>query len=237
MGRPDRVQLIFHSPGCPWAKSVSPTTNPAAKRDRRLTPNGPRDVTFQALALRNPVWPARCSVPDAKGGIRVFVARCRRQPEGSRGFTLAELLVVLGMVGVLSAVSLPYFLMYWQSARIRTGAEELAAILNEGRQTAIAHNCAVTVVQATDRVQFQLATGCPQPAYCASLPCNWRGPGTDSNGNFRLAGDMQVSAASDSAVFNYLGAAVTPATYTVRDPRTGRTLSVVVARAGRVSIQ
>jgi prepilin-type N-terminal cleavage/methylation domain-containing protein len=174
---------------------------------------------------------------SAGGGVRALVERSCRHPEGSRGFSLAEILVVLGMIGVLSAASVPYFLMYWQSARIRTSAEELAALINEGRQTAIAHNCAVTVVQAANRVQFQLATGCPQPTYCASLPCNWRGPGTDSNGNFRLAGDMQVSAASGSVVFNYLGAAVTPATYTVRDPRTGRTLSVVVARAGRVSIQ
>lgn len=150
---------------------------------------------------------------------------------------MAEILVVLALIGIVSAVALPYFLMYWQSAKIRTAAEELAAIMNEARQTAIAHNCSLTVLQAADRVQFQLSTGCPQPSYCASLPCNWRGPGTDANGNFRLAADMQVSAASASLVFDYLGGAVTPATYTVRDPRTGRTLSVIVARAGRVTIQ
>jgi prepilin-type N-terminal cleavage/methylation domain-containing protein len=155
----------------------------------------------------------------------------------NRGFSLTEVLMVVALVGILAAATLPYFLMYWQSARLRTGAEELATVVNDGRQTAIAHNCTVTLIQAANRVQFQLESGCPMPPYCGSLPCTWRGPGTDSSGNFTLAGGMQVSAASANVVFNYLGAATSPGTFTVRDPRTARSVNVVVARSGRVSIQ
>jgi hypothetical protein len=38
-------------------------------------------------------------------------------------------------------------------------------------------------------------------------------------------------------VFNYLGAATTPGTYTVRNPTNNRTVSVIVASSGRVTIQ
>ena len=40
-----------------------------------------------------------------------------------------------------------------------------------------------------------------------------------------------------SPVFTYLGAASTPGTLTVTNPTDGRTLSVVVAASGRVTIQ
>jgi len=154
-----------------------------------------------------------------------------------RGFSLVELLVVLALVGILAAAGTPYFITYWQAAKVRGGAEELATIVNQGRQTAISNNCTVTVNMSANNVQLSLGTNCPRPPYCASLPCNWRGPGTDSSGNFRLANGNQVTAVTASPVFTYLGAASTPGTLTVTNPTDGRTLSVVVAASGRVTIQ
>ncbi len=153
------------------------------------------------------------------------------------GFSLAELLVVVGLIGLLAAASLPYFVTYWQRAKLRAGAEELATLVNQARQIAISDNCAVTVNLSSNRVQFSLGTACPRPSYCGSLPCNWRGPGTDGNGNFTLANGELVTAATANPVFSYLGAATSFGTFTVRNPTDGRTLSVVVASSGRVTIQ
>ena len=154
-----------------------------------------------------------------------------------RGFTLVELLVVLGVVGILTAAGTPYFMTYWQSAKLRGGAEELATIVNQGRQTAINNNCTVTANMSSNNVQLSLGTNCPRPPYCAGLPCNWRGPGTDSSGNFTLASGNLVTAVTASPVFTYLGAASSPGTFTVTNPTDGSTLSVVVAASGRVTIQ
>lgn len=155
----------------------------------------------------------------------------------TRGFSLAELLVVLAVVGILAGAGVPYFITYWQSSKLRAGAEELATIVNQGRQIAINNNCPVTVTQGSNKAQISLGTSCPKPSYCGSLPCNWRGPGTDTNGNFTLANSDLVTAATANPVFNYLGAATTAGTFTVTNPTNGRTMSVVVALSGRVTIQ
>ncbi len=156
----------------------------------------------------------------------------------NRGFSLAELLVVVGIVGILAGAGVPYFITYWQSATLRAGAEELATIVNQGRQLAINNNCRVTVTQGSNKVALQLDTNClPKPSYCGSLPCNWRGPGTDSSGNFSLANNGLVTAATANPKFDFMGAATPPGTFTVTNPTNGGTLSVVVAASGRVSIQ
>ena len=58
----------------------------------------------------------------------------------SRGFTMIELIVAFALIGILSAAAVPSFLTYWQSATLKAGAEELAGILNKGRQLAINTN-------------------------------------------------------------------------------------------------
>jgi prepilin-type N-terminal cleavage/methylation domain-containing protein len=174
---------------------------------------------------------------DDPGGCSKGAVQAPFDDRDTRGFSLAELLVVVGVVGILAAAGVPYFITYLQSAKLRGGAEELATIVNQGRQLAINNNCTVTATQSSNRVQLSLGTNCPRPAYCASLPCNWRGPGTDTSGNFTLANDDLVTAATASPVFNFMGAATTTGTFTVTNPTNGRTLSVVVASSGRVSIQ
>lgn len=151
-----------------------------------------------------------------------------------RGFSLTELLVAVGVIGILAAASIPYFIAYWQNSTLAGGAQELQTIVNQGRQLAITNNCSVTVTQASNQAQMSLSSSCPKPPYCASLPCNWRGPGTDSSGNFTLANSVRVS--SGSVTFNYLGAGTTAGTFTVTNPVNGGTQTVTVSSAGRVTI-
>jgi len=155
------------------------------------------------------------------------------------GFTLAELLVVVAIIAIVTAASLPSFLSYWQSAALSSGAQELASVVNRGRQLAIAQNTPVCVTynevdpgtgQSSGRVRFR-TNGCPGTVGSTA----WTGPGTDSSGFLSLANGVTVSA-GPNVVFNQLGAATAAGAYTVRHPVTGRTMTVTVAFSGRVTV-
>ncbi|MBI5628269.1 MAG: hypothetical protein HY953_05065, partial [Candidatus Rokubacteria bacterium] len=110
----------------------------------------------------------------------------RRRPfhAGSRGFSVVELLVLIAVIGILTAVSTPAFLSYLRSATLKAGAQELATIINQGRQIAISKNTTVCVMQAGNKVQL-LTGGCGGTV--------WTGPGTDASGRFTLQNGINVT--------------------------------------------
>ena len=148
----------------------------------------------------------------------------------SRGFTMIELIVAFALIGILSAAAVPSFLTYWQSAALKAGAEELAVILNKGRQLAINTNNFVCVEQSANLVRFRPSNA----ATCTGTP--WMGGGTDGNGWLRLDNALQVSVVTANVIFTHMGAAAPSGTYTVRNPVNAKTLSVIVAGSGRVTI-
>lgn len=150
-----------------------------------------------------------------------------RKDRDSRGFGLAELLVVVAVIAILSTMSVPSFLRYWRSATLRAGAQELRTIVNQGRELALSQNTTVCVNRSGNKVQF-LTGGCAGVV--------WTGPGTDGNGWFTLQNDVAVSAASANVVFNDLGAATIAGTYTVKNLVDNATMTVTVALSGRITI-
>ena len=145
---------------------------------------------------------------------------------GQGGFSATELIVTVGVIGILMAASTPFFLSYLRTSVLRGGAEEMAAVLNRARQIAIRDNTSMCVTNDGTRVQFRIAT-------CGGTI--WTGPGTDTTGFIRLANSVTVASAQN-IVFTYMGTATTSATYTVTNPRDGHTMRVAVTAAGRVSI-
>lgn len=144
----------------------------------------------------------------------------------SRGFSLTEILIVVGVIGIIAAVSTPAFLSYWRSATLRGGSQELATILNRGRSVAITQNTTVCVSQNANRVRF-LTGGCGGTV--------WTGAGTDGGGWFTLQNSVNVTT-NPQVVFNHLGAATTAGAYTVQNPVDNATLTVTVALSGRITI-
>jgi type IV fimbrial biogenesis protein FimT len=61
------------------------------------------------------------------------------------GFTLVETMLVVGIIGLMSAIATPMLLSYYQGAQLRTAAEQVATFLNQGRQMAITQNGPVCV--------------------------------------------------------------------------------------------
>ncbi len=145
---------------------------------------------------------------------------------------MAELLVVLATIGILAALGYPYVTTYLQSAQLRAGAEELAAILNGGRQMAIARNTLVCVAVSSNRAVYITGTS----AACAG-GTTFIGPGTTADGSMALANNMRITGTTANVVFSSLGAATQAGTYTITNPVNARTITVVVASTGRVRIQ
>jgi Tfp pilus assembly protein FimT len=70
----------------------------------------------------------------------VDTSQQRGPSQRQAGFSLAELTVLLAVIGALFSLSLPVFVTYYQSARVRGAAADVAAYVNQGRQLAIQLN-------------------------------------------------------------------------------------------------
>ena len=146
---------------------------------------------------------------------------------GQRGFGLTELIVVLGLLGLLAILGVPNLLRYWQTSTLGAGADELAGVLGRARALAVTQNTTVCVQVTGTNVRL-LIPGCAGTV--------WTGTGTDAAGVITLSNSLQISGGA-SAVFTSTGGANPGATYTVTNPQNGNTRSVAVATTGRVTIQ
>lgn len=155
-----------------------------------------------------------------------MLAGGRGKRERQAGFSVAEIGLVLAIMGLLAVLATPMFVRYYQGARLRVAAEEVATFLNQGRQIGIKENVGVCVHITSTAMHYHIGS-CAGPV--------WRGPGSDTSGNVKAPNGFTL-AASANPMFSYLGAANPPATYTVTNTQTSKTLTVSVSAAGRVSI-
>jgi Tfp pilus assembly protein FimT len=147
---------------------------------------------------------------------------------------MIELTVVVAVLGIIAALSIPTLWTYLRTATLRAGAEEAVTVLNGARHLAIRMNTTVCVSNDGARAQYRVG-GCGAAA--------WTGVGTDATGHIRLANRLQLSG-TNHLCFNYLGAGTTtPApcaangTLTITSPAAAATLNVVMATTGRLRIQ
>jgi Tfp pilus assembly protein FimT len=142
------------------------------------------------------------------------------------GYSIAEILLVVGIIGIIAVLATPMFLRYYQGAQLRIAAEEVAAFLNQGRQLAITQNGSICVHINSTAMHYHQGS-------CAGT--TWTGPGTDVSGNIAVPAGITLSTNADP-IFNYLGGTTTGATYTITHTQSSTLVHVVVAVSGRVSI-
>ena len=142
------------------------------------------------------------------------------------GFSLVELLVLVGILGILTTISVPFFIRYYQAAAVKAAAEEVATFLNQGRQIAIKENQSVCASIDNNAMHYHM-TNCGGTV--------WLGPGTDAAGNIRIPAGFTLTTTAEP-IFSYLGAAAPAATFTVRHTPSGRQITVTVTASGRVTI-
>jgi Tfp pilus assembly protein FimT len=142
------------------------------------------------------------------------------------GFSIAETLLVVGIIGLLTVGATPMFLRYYQGAQLNLAAQEVVTFLNNGRQLAITQNANVCVHISSTAMHYHQGS-------CAGAA--WLGPGTDSAGNVAVPTGITLTTSADP-VFSYLGAATPGATYTITNTQASTTMHVTVASSGRITL-
>jgi Tfp pilus assembly protein FimT len=142
------------------------------------------------------------------------------------GFMLVEIILVVGIIGIITALATPMFLSYYQGAQLRVAAEEVVTFLNQGRQMAITQNGLICVHINSTAMHYHLG-GCGG--------ATWIGPGTDAAGNIAVPQGITLLTTADP-IFNYLGGTTQGATYTITHTPSSKSVNVVVALSGRVCI-
>ncbi len=160
-------------------------------------------------------------------------ARIRRLDQG--GWTLAELLVVIAVIGILVAMSIPLFASYLRSSTVRAGAQEMRTALNRGKQLAITLRQNICVQPVANGYQYRQNTCAGAPLLpVAGVGINNPVPGADGTGTFRLQNNVVVTVQTVAPVFTPLGNAATPGILRVTGPNVNF-LTVTISAAGRIT--
>lgn len=144
---------------------------------------------------------------------------------GRLGYTLAELMVVLAIIGIVSAATLPMFVTFLRARETRGASQELATLLNQARQLAIARN-------EDYRVEIDVPGNRLRVIRTANNAA-WIGPGTDDQGFRRLQNLARLTCASADPTFTSLGTAG-GGTIAVQNAQGSSTMYVVVSPSGRI---
>ena len=150
-----------------------------------------------------------------------------------RGWTLAELLVVIAVIGILSAMAVPFMMTYLRSSTVRAGAQEMRTALNRGKQLAITLRQNICV-QPVGGNGYQFLQNTCAGAALVPVAINNPVPGADGTGTFRLQNSVAVAVNTAAPIFTPLGNASQAGELRVTGP-SGDCLKVTVSAAGRIT--
>ncbi|HEX3234731.1 MAG TPA: GspH/FimT family pseudopilin [Gemmatimonadales bacterium] len=137
-----------------------------------------------------------------------------------RGITLIELLLVLIVTGLLSAIALPRFATLADDLAVEAAARHLVGAHRRARMIAILESRPVVLTIAPDSLVIRLGSAGPQ---------SWRASGPVADGVALAGGAKQI-------VFSPVGVTAGLSNASFQLTRGGASRTVVVSRLGRVRI-
>jgi prepilin-type N-terminal cleavage/methylation domain-containing protein len=162
--------------------------------------------------------------------VRALGRACR----DARGFTLVEISIVIGVLGVIAVPVALYFISFVQAQALSGAAQQMVNHLNQARQLAITSSTSYRVDfdQTNAKLRFLAPASCNPSTAGSCTP--WTGPGTDGSGWRQLENSVRIQCLPTSTItFNFLG---TGSGGTVgMQPSSGNAIRyVVVGSTGRV---
>ena len=161
-----------------------------------------------------------------KGRLKTMQNINRRQ--NCRGFTLMEIMTVIAVVGILSAIAIPNFFAWRESAKLRGATQDLMSDLSMARMHAIKTGEVVKVLFANDGYTIFIDDN-DDDAVDA---------GEDVLRGKKYSPGVVMDAAtfsSDKTTFHRSGA-VSPAGSVTLDRGSGQKMKIIVNMVGRIRV-
>ncbi len=152
----------------------------------------------------------------------------------SAGFTVVELVVLVGVISILCAIGFPLYLSYARAQETDSAARVIVVALNQARQIAVTRGTsysAETQTNPNNRMRF-----------CAGIvvPCPggqvYTGAETDTNGWRTLENGSRITQ-GPTITFNSLGAATASGVLRVQNSSASGSLDICVSPSGRIKVQ
>jgi prepilin-type N-terminal cleavage/methylation domain-containing protein len=149
-----------------------------------------------------------------------------------RGYSLVELLISLGLIGIITAISVPVFMESNTRNEVWTNSEELGAAIRQARLRAISQNTTFRIVfacPAAGQIRYLIMTGDPEvdddEGRCADTLEGDSGITELAEGVSLAAGGATGLQVTGRGVFTAIGGAI-PLSIGVTNGTWGRTLTV-----------
>jgi Tfp pilus assembly protein FimT len=152
---------------------------------------------------------------------------------GSSGFSVVELVVLVAVIAVLSAIGFPLYLSYSRAMETDGAARVIIVALNQARQLAVTRGVSFSAeMQTNPNNRMRLCQG-------TVVPCGggiYTGAETDTNGWRRLENGSRITQ-GPTITFNSLGAATANGVVRVQNSSATGSLDVCVSPSGRMRVQ
>jgi type II secretion system protein H len=145
------------------------------------------------------------------------------------GFSLLELMIVIAIMGIVSAIAAPNFLNYMAERRLSGAARMVMSDLMSARQKAVSQNHEFKIFFNGDHVTYTVLDDANNNGTADT------GEATEARNIHNDYYDVTFSA-SANPIFSPRGTASQGATVTLTSARTGASKCVMAAFTGRVKI-
>jgi len=169
--------------------------------------------------------------------------------QNSKGFTLIELMVVIGVIAILTAVAMPSYRDLMDNYRVRQAGEDVISLIANARTGAVKLHRQVNVSFTTGASWCAGANAAVEPTggalAGAAAPCDCANPSTCVLGAERVVipsgkhPGVTMATASNALTFNGISGVTTPlggGTVTLTSPLNKFTATVTVTPLGQSNL-